>query len=320
MPLLPDTISKLNKVHKLIRPYIIRTPVIESPALNDQCGSQLFFKCENFQRVGAFKARGALHAILRLNKAQLINGVATHSSGNHAQALAYAAKITNTKAIIVMPENATQAKIDGVKNLGGEIIFCEATLNAREKRLLEVIKQTGAYFVPPYNHEWIIAGQGTAAKELIEDNPGLDFIIAPVGGGGLLSGTALAAKLINNQISVYGAEPENLNDAQRSFKSGKIEINNPENTTMADGLRTTLGEITLNCILRYVKDILTVKESEILESMILMRKHLKITAEPSGAVALAAVVKSKSLFQGKKVGIIVSGGNIDPTQFPLLKG
>lgn len=316
---LPNSVKDIEEIQKLIGAHIIRTPVIESEIINEMTQSRVFFKCENFQRIGAFKARGALNAVLRLSKDELAKGVATHSSGNHAQALAYAAKIAGTKAIIVMPENSNKTKIEGVKRLGGEIIFCKPTTEDREKKLEEYLKKSGSFYVPPYNHEWVIGGQGTAAKELLEDHPEIELMLTPTGGGGLLSGTALVSKLVNNKINVFGAEPENLNDAKRSFISGGIEKNEIGKSSVADGLRTTLGEITLKCILENVSDIFTVTEEEIIQSMKLMWQYLKITAEPSCAVTLAAVLKNPTLFKQKITGIIVSGGNVDLEEVPFLK-
>jgi threonine dehydratase len=314
---LPQTKEELEAIHSLIKPHILLTPVLSADFINELSGAEIFFKCENFQKIGAFKARGAVHAIKRLNAEQLKKGVATHSSGNHAQALAYAAKLVNAKAYIVMPENSARVKIEGVKRLGAEIIFSENSAEAREKKLQEVVEQTGAYFIPPFNHEWIIAGQGTAVKELIEQADKLDCIVVPAGGGGLLSGTALHSHILQPAIKVYGGEPENVSDAYRSFRSGKIEKNDPAKTTIADGLRTSLGNITLACIRNYVQDIFTVSEKEIVEAMKYMWLHLKITAEPSSAVALAVVLKHPEIFRGKRVGIIVSGGNVDFASLPF---
>ena len=316
-PQLPKSERDFREILQRIHPFILKTPVLSGSYFDEECDTQLFFKCENFQKIGAFKARGALNALLRLTPEQLKNGVATHSSGNHAQALAYAAKVVGTKALIVMPSNSAKVKTQGVQRLGGEIIWCEPNTQDRESKLNAVVKQTGAYFVPPYNHEWIIGGQGTAAIELMDEVQDLDILVAPTGGGGLLSGTALAAAMVNPQIVVYGAEPEALNDAARSFESGKIETNPPEAFTIADGLRTSLGELTLGCILKHVKQILTVTEGEIILAMQTIWERLKITAEPSSAVALAAVLKNKGLFSGKRVGIIISGGNVDLSDLPF---
>ena len=318
-PSIPKSFKDIYDTHDLIKPHIVRTPVLNNESLNELSGADLYFKCENFQKIGAFKARGALNALLRLSKETLKKGVATHSSGNHAQALAYASKIVGTKATIVMPANSARIKIDGVRKLGGKIIFCEPTTEDRERKLKAFIANEGAVYIPPYNHEWIIAGQGTAAMELIEDCAGLDAIVAPVGGGGLISGTAIYSKIMDSRIHVFGAEPENLDDAKRSLVSGKLEKNTELKSSIADGLRTTLGDITFQCIRDHVQDILTVTEGEIVSSMKLIWQHLKITAEPSCAVTLAAILKEMQYFKGKKVGVIISGGNVDFSDIPFMK-
>jgi threonine dehydratase len=318
MPALPSTLSDLEKIHTLIKPFINKTPVLQSDVISELCGGEVFFKCENFQKIGAFKARGAVHAVKNLLPEQLKNGVATHSSGNHAQALAYAANLAGCKAYIVMPKNSAQVKMQGVKRLGAEVIECDNNLEARESTLKKVVEKTGAFFIPPFDHEWIIGGQGTAAKELIEEIHDLDFIVAPCGGGGLLSGTALTTHIINKKIKVIGAEPENAGDAAISFKTGNIEKNDPAKSTIADGLRTSLGEITIKCIRDHVSQILTVSENEIIEAMKITWAHLKITAEPSSVVPLAVLLKNKSLFKDKRTGIIISGGNVDFASVPFL--
>ncbi len=301
--------------HKRIESYIIRTPVKQDRYFNSTLNAEVFFKCENRQKIGAFKARGALNAVLRLPEHEKIKGVATHSSGNHAQALALAAKTFGIKAWIVMPTNTPAIKLEGVKKLGAEIILCEPTLEARESNVERVVNETGAIFIPPYNHLHIIEGQATAAKELIEEVKGLDIILVPVGGGGLLSGTSLSAHYFASSCSVYGCEPENLDDAYRSFHSGKIEALEPGKSTVADGLRTTLGEITFAIIKKYVKGILTVPEEDILPAMKLFREKTKELIEPSSAVAVAALLKNKRLVAGKKVGVILSGGNVEAKEF-----
>ena len=296
--------------HTRIKPYIHRTPVLTSASIDDMAGCHLFFKCENFQKVGAFKTRGAMNAALKLSPQQLSKGVATHSSGNHAQALARAAKILGIKSYIVMPRTAPEIKKRGVRGYGGEIFECEPTLAARESTLAEVIKKTDAVEIHPFNNYDVIEGQGTCAKELFEEVPDLDFIVVPVGGGGLLSGTALAAKYFSPKTIVIAGEPELANDAWRSMQSGKIEPASPPNS-IADGLLTSLGDKTFPIIRENVKEIITVTEEEIVAAMRIIWERLKIIIETSCAVPFAAVMKDKQKFSNKKVGIIFSGGNVD---------
>ena len=278
-------------------------------------GGHLFFKCENLQKVGAFKARGAFNFLLQLSHVDLANGVVTHSSGNHAQALALAAKTLGTKAYIVMPDNAPTIKVAAVKEYGAEITFCEPNLAAREKTMLEIQKNTKAIFVPPYNHKWIIEGQATSALELLKELQDLDIIIAPVGGGGLLSGTCLANYYFG-KAQVFGAEPEGADDAFRSLKQNKrVEHHTP--TTIADGLVTTLGPLTFEIMNQHVTDILTVNDHEIIHAMRVIWERMKIIVEPSSAVALAAVLKNPALFRNKKTGLILSGGNVDLNKLPF---
>ena len=300
----------IEEAHERIREFIHRTPVMTSDLLNEAAGCRLFFKCENFQKIGAFKIRGAMNAALQIPHDKLMNGLATHSSGNHAQAISLAAKLLGIKAYIVMPDNSPEVKINAVKGYGAEITFCEPTLKAREDTMKIVLDRTGAEFIHPYNDERIIAGQATCAKELIEDTDTLDYITAPVGGGGLLSGTSLSAKYFGNGINVYAGEPEGAADAVLSFKSGKVE-NAPYINTIADGLLTTLGDVTLKIVRENVCDILTVNDDEIISAMRLIYERLKIVVEPSAAVPFAAVLKNKELFKCKNAGIILSGGNVD---------
>ncbi len=302
--------EQIEEAHNRIRQYVHRTPVMTSDLLNEAAGCRLFFKCENFQKIGAFKIRGAMNAALQIPHDKLMNGLATHSSGNHAQAIALAAKLLGIKAYIVMPDNSPEVKINAVKGYGAEITFCEPTLKAREDTMKIVLDRTGAEFIHPYNDERIIAGQATCAKELIEDTDTLDYITAPVGGGGLLSGTSLSAKYFGNGINVYAGEPEGAADAVLSFKSGKVE-NAPYINTIADGLLTTLGDVTLKIVRENVCDILTVNDDEIISAMRLIYERLKIVVEPSAAVPFAAVLKNKELFKCKNAGIILSGGNVD---------
>ncbi len=309
------SLEDIQAAAERIGPYIHRTPVVTCQSLNDISGADLYFKCENFQKVGAFKFRGATNAVLSLSENELAKGVATHSSGNHAQALALAARNRNSKAYIVMPNNAPAVKIDAVNGYGGEIIFCEPTLLAREEALEKVVKKTGATFIHPYNDMRIIAGQATAAMELIEEIEGLDIIMAPVGGGGLLSGTSLATAYLSSGTKVFGAEPEGADDACRSIKSGEIVPSvNPQ--TIADGLLTSLGSLTYPIIKKLVSEILTVSEDNIVLAMQLIWERAKIIVEPSGAVSFGVILQHKNKFAGKKVGIIISGGNIDLKTLP----
>ena len=311
----PDK-NELIKVHDRIKPYIHRTPVMASESINEISGIESYFKCENFQKVGAFKFRGACNAVFSLSKDELLKGVATHSSGNHAQALALAAKIKGVHAYIVMPENAPEVKRKAVEGYGAEIILCESNLQARESTLKEVLDEKGATFIPPYDDYRIIAGQGTAAKELFEDVEDLDSLITPVGGGGLLAGSALAAKYFSPQTRVFAGEPEGADDAFRSFESGERVLFDTPNT-IADGLLTTLGECNFEIIKKEVKAIITVSDQEIVDAMKLLWERMKIVVEPSGAVPFAAILKRKEDFQGRKVGVILSGGNVDLAKLPF---
>jgi threonine dehydratase len=295
---------------KKIKPHIHHTPVMTSRFINGISGSEVFFKCENFQKIGAFKIRGGMNAVLSLPVEKRQKGIATHSSGNHAQAIAYAARQVSTKAYIVMPDNSPRVKVDAVKGYGAEIFFCEPTQQARETKLQEIVERTGAEFIHPYNDNRVIAGQASCAIELIEDAGPLDAIITPVGGGGLLSGSLLSAHFFSPRTAVYAGEPEGAADAILSIKSGKIEKANFVNT-IADGLLTTLGEKTFPIILKYVKDIFPVSDDEIISALRLVYERMKIVIEPSAVVPLAALLKNKELFEGKKVGIIFTGGNID---------
>ena len=304
------TKEQIEQAHERIKPFIHKTPVLTSSTLNKISGVELFFKCENFQKIGAFKIRGAMNAVLTLPKDQLQNGIATHSSGNHAQAIAYAAKLVGTKAYIVMPNTSPQVKVDAVKGYGAEITFCEPTQQARETTLKTIVDKTGAAFIHPYNDERVITGQATCAKELIEEIPALDVILAPVGGGGLLSGTLLSTHYFSPATKVYAGEPEGAADAVLSLKSGQIEAA-PYVNTIADGLLTKLGDKTFPIIQKYVTDILTVSDEEIIAALQLVYERMKIVVEPSCAVPLAALLKNKKLFAGKKAGIILSGGNVD---------
>lgn len=306
--ILPDKVS-IAAAHERIAPHIHHTPVLTSESVDALAGCTLFFKCENFQKVGAFKARGAMNAILKLTPEQRAKGVATHSSGNHAQALARAAKIIGVPSYIVMPRTAPEIKKRGVRAYGGQIYECEPTLAAREATLADVVAKTGAAEIHPFNNYDVIEGQATCAKEFFEETPGLQFLLAPVGGGGLLAGTALATKYFSPSTIVIAGEPAGSDDAYRSLKSGKIE--EAQSNTIADGLLTTLGTKTFPLIKELVKDIITVNDEEIVAAMRIIWERLKIIIEPSCAVPFAAVLKEKQRFAGKRVGIILSGGNID---------
>ncbi|RAU83437.1 threonine/serine dehydratase [Pontibacter arcticus] len=299
-----------------IVPYIHRTPVLSSQLLNDLAGASLYFKCENFQRMGAFKFRGATNAILQLTAQQRARGVVTHSSGNFAQALALAAREVGTIAYIVMPRTAPQVKKDAVSGYGGHIIECEPTLAAREKTASDLVQKYGATFIHPSNQDEVILGQGTAALELLEDHPNLNAIFSPVGGGGLIAGTALAAHYFGNNCDVIGGEPEAADDAYRSLIAGRIETNTATNT-IADGLRTELGDRNFPIIQQHVQEIIRVSEAAIIAAMRLIWERMKIIVEASSAVALAALLIEKGRFEGQKVGILLSGGNVDLLDLPF---
>ncbi len=305
-------------VRQIIGNQVHRTPVLTNTTLNQMSGSHLFFKCENLQKGGAFKFRGASHALLTLPNEDRQRGVATHSSGNHAQALSLAARMQGVKAHIVMPENAPKIKVDAVKAYGGEITFCKPTLADRESTLKEVIARTGATEIHPYNDYRIIAGQATAAAELFEQTHQLDYLVTPVGGGGLLSGSILSARYFSPKTKVFGAEPERANDAWESFQKKKlIPVKHPN--TIADGLRTSLGTLTFPIIRDGAEDILTTSEDSIIEAMRLIWERMKIVVEPSAAVPLAAIFDRPELFRGKRTGIILSGGNADLNRLPWLE-
>jgi len=312
-----DTLKeKLIECHQRIKPYIHNTPVLSSQLINEIAGAELFFKCENFQKMGAFKMRGAVNAIMQLNKEQQQKGVVTHSSGNFAQALSLAAKNLDVKATIVMPSTAPQVKKDAVKGYGGIIIECEPTLKARENTAKKIEQTEDATFLHPSNDMDVIIGQGTACKELLEKTPDLNYVFTPVGGGGLIAGTALSAHYFGNNCKVIGGEPFEVDDAYRSLQSGKIETNTSTNT-IADGLKTQLGDKNFPIIQQYVNKITRVTEKEIVAAMQLIWERLKIVCEPSSAVALAALLKEKDLYKNKKIGIIISGGNVDLSKLPF---
>lgn len=308
--------SDVEKAHELIKKYAHRTPVLTSAGINAIVGSELYFKCENLQKVGAFKFRGACNAVFSLGDEEAAKGVATHSSGNHAAALALAAKIRGVAAHIVMPSNSPEIKKKAVAGYGAQITFCEPTLLARESTLAEVIRETGATEIHPYNNFHVIAGQGTAAKELIEDKGEFDVILAPVGGGGLLSGTAIATKYLSPACKVIAAEPAGADDAFRSFHS-KTLVPSVQPKTIADGLLTSLGERNFAIIMDKVDDIVTVSEESIIAAMRMIWERMKIIIEPSSAVPVAAILERKVDIQNEKVGVILSGGNLDLGKLPF---
>jgi threonine dehydratase len=309
------TNNDIKNAHNRIKPYIHRTPVLTCASINHILDSEIYFKCENLQKVGAFKFRGATNAIRSLEKEEAKNGVATHSSGNHAAALTLAASQNGIKSYIVMPRTAPQIKKKAVEDFGAEIFFCEPTLEAREENLKRVVSQTNAVFIHPYNDLRVICGQASACLELIEEVNGLDLIIAPVGGGGLLSGTALSATYNSSGTKVIGAEPEGADDAYRSLRQGKILPSvNPR--TIADGLLTSLGILTFPIIRKYVDRIVTADDNTIIQAMRLIWERMKIIVEPSAAVSLAILLKHQKIAWNKKIGIILSGGNVDFDNLP----
>jgi threonine dehydratase len=310
------TLSDIQSAHKRIKPFIHRTPVLTSRQLNKIFECELFFKCENFQKVGAFKFRGATNAVLYLDEDQKKHGVVTHSSGNHAAALALAAGMNGIKAFIVMPENAPSVKKDAVAGYGALITFCKPTLQAREETCRAIMEKEGATLVHPYDNFNVICGQGTASLEFLEDIGDLEAIVAPIGGGGLMSGTSTCAKGINDRITVIGAEPLNANDAWKSFKTGVLTPSvNP--LTIADGLLTSLSELTYTIIKKNVDDIFTAEENSIISSMKLIWERMKIIVEPSSATVLAVIKENPGFFKGKKIGLILSGGNVDLKRLPF---
>jgi threonine dehydratase len=309
------TIDDINQAATRVKLHVHRTPIMTCESLDKLVEAQVYLKCENFQKVGAFKFRGACNAVFALPEEKAKSGVATHSSGNHAQAIALAARIRGIPAFIVMPNNAPEVKKAAVAGYGGQITYCEPTLAARTQTLTQILKATGAIFIHPYNNEQVIAGQGTVALELIEDIPELDVIIAPVGGGGLLSGTAISVKGMSPSIRVIAGEPEMADDAYRSILAGKIiPSENPH--TVADGLLTSLGELTFPIIQNHVEQIVTVSESGIIDAMKFIWERAKILIEPSAAVAVGVLLERKVSLTGLKIGVILSGGNVDLGSLP----
>lgn len=308
----------IRKAHELIRAHVHRTPVLTSSSVNRMVGCNLYFKCENFQKVGAFKFRGATNAVRSLSEEASQKGVATHSSGNHAAALALAASQRGIPAYIVMPSNAPEIKKTAVAGYGARITYCEPTLQARESTLEKVVKETGAVMVHPYNNFQVISGQGTAAKELLEEIPSLDIIIAPVGGGGLLSGSAIAARALKPEIKVIAAEPAQADDAYRSMQKGVI-VPSVQPQTICDGLLTSLGSMTFSIIRDNVNEILTVSEENIIRAMRMIWERMKIIVEPSSATVLGIILEHPDYFSGKNlaIGLILSGGNVDLKKLPF---
>ncbi len=316
MELILPKLEDIKEAHQRISPFIHRTLVLKSELINKFMGAEIYFKCENFQTVGAFKFRGATNAVLQLRSEEAARGVGTHSSGNHAAALAKAASRNNIPAYIVMPDNSPEVKKKAVAAYGARIYFCEPTLEARESTMEAVVKETGCTFIHPYNRFDIIAGQGTAALELMEDVPGLDLIMAPVGGGGLISGTSICAKGLDPTIMVWAGEPNGADDAYRSVKAGEI-IPSVKPDTMADGLLTSLGDLTYKAICENVDEIRLCSEENIVKAMRLVWERMKIIIEPSSAVPLGALMQNPGAWEGKKIGIILSGGNVELSTLPF---
>lgn len=313
------TLRDIREAHERIRPFIRRTPVMTSSSLDELAGARLYFKCENFQRTGAFKARGAHNAVFSLTGEEAARGVVTHSSGNHGAAVALAARSRGIPAFVVMPTSAAEVKKSAVARYGGRVTLCEPTQESRESTARRIAAETGAHFVHPYNDLSVIAGQGTSALELLEEVPELDVIVCPVGGSGQLSGVAVAAKALRPGIRVVGAEPAAADDAQRSLRAGRlISGGNPQ--TIADGLRSSLGELSFALIQAHVDDIVTAGEDAIVRAMRLVWEIMKIVIEPSAAVPVAALLDRAPPAAGRRVGVILSGGNVDMDRLPWLAG
>ncbi len=311
------SLSDMRLAHDLIRPYVRRTPIRVSAYLNELTGAELFFKCENFQEPGAFKVRGAANAVFGLDDAQAAKGVATHASGNHASCLSYAAMLRGIPCNVVMPRTAPQAKKDTVRRYGGVITECEPSTSSREETFAKVQAATGGDFVHPYNDPRVIAGQATCSAELLEQTDGVDAVIAPIGGGGMVSGTCLTVSNLAPETAIYAAEPEQADDAYRSFKAGHI-IADDAPKTIADGLLVPLKENTWHFVSNHVTDIFTASEQEIIDAMKLTWKHLRVVMEPSSAVPLATILKNPDVFRGKRVGVIITGGNVDLDKLPWI--
>ena len=317
LPVETPTLADIEQAAGRIQPYAHRTPVLTSASLNQRTGAELFFKCENFQKVGAFKFRGAANAVFSLSDAEAERGVATHSSGNHAQALALAARLRGIPAHIVMPDNSPKVKVQAVQGYGGRIVFCRPTQAERERTLAEVVRETGAAFIHPYDNPRVIAGQATAARELLGEAPGLELLLAPVGGGGLASGTALAARYLSPATRVVAVEPAGADDAFRSLREGRI-VPSLDPRTVADGLRTSLGRLTFPILRALLAEVVTVSEEAIVAAMRLVWERMKILIEPSAAVPVAALLEGGLEARGLRVGVILSGGNLDLDALPWL--
>uniref|UniRef100_UPI004048E2E9 beta-hydroxyaspartate dehydratase BhcB n=2 Tax=Yoonia sp. TaxID=2212373 RepID=UPI004048E2E9 len=309
------TLQDMRAAQDRIGPYVHRTPVLTSQYLNDLTGAELFFKCENLQKAGAFKARGASNAVFGLTAEQARRGVATHSSGNHGTCLSYAAGRRGIPCTVVMPHTAPQAKKDAVRGYGGTVVECEPSTTSREAVFAEVVAKTGAEFVHPYNDPRVIAGQATCSAEMIEQVQDLDAVIAPIGGGGMISGTCLTLSNLAPQIRIYAAEPQNADDAYRSFKAGHI-IADDAPDTIADGLKVPLKDLTWHFVSTHVTDILTASEHEIVAAMKIIWQRMKIVIEPSSSVPLAVILKNKDIFAGQRVGVVITGGNVDLDLLP----
>ena len=313
------TFDDVIVAHDRIRPHIHRTPVLTSSYFNELTGAELFFKCENFQKAGAFKVRGACNAVFGLTEEQARSGVCTHSSGNHALSLSYAAGRRGIPCNVVMPRTAPQAKKDAVRGYGGVITECEPSTSSREEVFALVQARTGGEFVHPYNDPRVVAGQATCSRELLEQVDALDAVIAPIGGGGMISGTCLTMSAVAPGVDVYAAEPKNADDAYRSFKAGRIIADDaPE--TVADGLKVPLKDLTWHFVSNHVADIFTATEQEIIDAMKMTWTRMKIVMEPSCAVPLATILKNKDVFRGRRVGVVITGGNVDLDSLPWMKG
>ena len=309
------TLKDIELAHDRIRPFIHRTPILTNSSLNKLAGAELFFKCENFQKAGSFKIRGATNTVELLSDSELKRGIATTSSGNHGAALSMAVSRRGGSTKVVMPRNTPKIKVENVKRNGGEVVWCEPDQKFRESVLKEVVEETAATVVHPYNDERIMAGQGTCAKEILEDVPTIDCIVSPVSGGGLLSGSLVAAKNMKNSVKVFGAEPEEADDAYQSLKQGKIVPNKTINT-ICDGLRAEIGSKTFPVIQNLVDEIIPVSEKDIIESLQMIWERMKIIVEPSCSISLALILKNKMMFKNKNIGLIMSGGNVDLNKLP----